>query len=65
MLIIEIKKGESIEIALKKFKTKFKKNKIAEQLRERMTFEKPSVKKRHAKKKAIYIQNIRNKEQQN
>lgn len=62
MLIIEIKKGESVEIALKKFKTKFKKNKIAEQLRERMTFEKPSVKKRNTKKKAIYVQKLRDQE---
>lgn len=62
MLIIEIKKGDSIENALKKFKIKFKKNKIVEQLRNRTAYEKPSVKKRNIKKKAIYIQKLRDQE---
>lgn len=56
MLIIEIKKGEGIDIALKRLKFKFKKTKITEQLRERMEYKKPSEKKRATKLKAIYKQ---------
>ncbi len=56
MLIIEIKKGENIETSLKRLKTKFKKTKVTEQLRENTFFEKKSVKKRESKKNAIYIQ---------
>jgi len=56
MLIIEIKKGENIETSLKRLKTKFKKTKVTEQLRENTFFEKKSVKKRGTKKNAIYIQ---------
>jgi len=56
MLIIEIKKGENIETSLKRLKTKFKKTKVTEQLRENTFFEKKSVKKRETKKNAIYIQ---------
>jgi len=56
MLIIEIKKGETIETSLKRFKNKFKKTKVTEQLRKNSHFEKKSVKKRGTKKNAIYIQ---------
>lgn len=62
MLIIEIKKGESIETSLKKFKTKFKKTKVAEQLRDRQAFEKTSVRKRNVKKKAMYVQKIKDQQ---
>jgi len=62
MLIVEVKKGESIDIALKRLKFKFKKTKITEQLRNRMAYEKPSIKKRQTKQKAIYIQKLRDKE---
>jgi len=62
MLIIEIKKGESIDVALKRLKNKFKRIKITEELRERKTFEKPSEVKRKEKKKAIYIQKLKNQE---
>lgn len=56
MLIIEIKKGENIETSLKRFKTKFKKTKVTEQLRKNTFFEKKSIKKRETKRNAIYIQ---------
>ena len=62
MLIVEVKKGESIDVALKKLKTKFKKTKVVEQLRDRMCYDKPSVKNREVKQKAIYIQKLRNQE---
>jgi len=56
MLIIEIRKGESIDIALKRLKFKFRKTKVTDQLKERLAYEKPSVKKRKVKLKAIYKQ---------
>jgi len=63
MLIIEIKKGENIDVALKRLKTKFKKTKVVEQLRDRMCYDKPSVQKREVKQKAIYIQKLKDQEE--
>jgi len=62
MLLIKIKKGENIDVALKRLKFKFKKTKVVEKLRANSAFEKPSEKKRKTKKKAIYIQKLRDKE---
>ena len=45
MLVIEIKNG-NVEGALKIYKKKVQSTKQIEQLRERQTYEKPSVKKR-------------------
>ena len=45
MLVIEIKNG-NVEGALKIYKKKIQSTKQIEQLRERQTYEKPSVKKR-------------------
>jgi len=58
MIIVPIKEGENIERALKKFKRKFEKTGIVRELRDRKTFEKPSVRKRDEKKKAIYVQKL-------
>ena len=65
MIIVEIRKGESIEVALKKLKYKFRRIKITEQLRENQYYDKPSVKKRATKQKAIYIQKLRDQEDNN
>lgn len=62
MLIIEVKKGESIDVALKRLKNKFKKTKVTEEIRNRMYFDKPSVKKREIKQKAIYKQKMNDQE---
>jgi small subunit ribosomal protein S21 len=43
MLIVQVKEGESIEKALKKFKKKFEKTGVVKELRERQKFTKPSV----------------------
>jgi small subunit ribosomal protein S21 len=43
MIIVPIKDGENIERALKKFKRKFEKTGVIRELRDRKTFEKPSV----------------------
>lgn len=59
MIKIEVNKGETIDKALKRLKRKFDQTGVVNELRERSAYEKPSVKKRHVKKKAIYIQKMR------
>ena len=63
MLKIEIKPGESIERALKRFKQKCNRTKLVQEMRERQQFIKPSVKRRQEVKKAVYIQNLKDKEE--
>ncbi len=58
MLIVQIKDGEPIEKALKKFKKKFEKTGVVKELRERQKFTKPSVIYREGKKKAIYVKKV-------
>ena len=43
MIIVQVKEGELIERALKKFKRKFEKTGIVKELRRRQAFQKPSV----------------------
>lgn len=62
MIVIPIKEGENIERALKKFKRKFEKTGVIKELRERQAYIKPSEKKRHVKKHAIYIQQLQREE---
>ena len=62
MLIVKQEKGENIERMLKRFKRKFDKTKVLKQLRDRQSFTKKSVRKREMKKKAIYIQTLKNME---
>ena len=64
MIIVQVKEGENIERALKKFKRKFEKTGAVREMRARKNFEKPSVKKRIAKQKAIYVQHLRLQEEQ-
>ncbi|MCR5519019.1 MAG: 30S ribosomal protein S21 [Bacteroidales bacterium] len=64
MIIVPVKDGENIERALKKFKRKFEKTGAVREMRARKTFEKPSVKKRLAMEKAIYVQKLRLEEDQ-
>ncbi|WP_222984962.1 30S ribosomal protein S21 [Flagellimonas meishanensis] len=54
MLRIEIKSGENIERALKRYKRKFRNTKRLEQIRENQEFTKKSEKKRITLKKAQY-----------
>jgi len=56
MIIIKVDKG--IEKALKMYKSKHRKIKQSEELRERKYFTKKSVKKRKQKIKAIYIEKM-------
>ncbi|QOR76312.1 MAG: 30S ribosomal protein S21 [Thermoflavifilum sp.] len=54
MLIIDAKECENIDKALKKYKKKFEKARILQQLRERQAYVKPSVKRRNEIQRAIY-----------
>ncbi len=64
MIIVQVKEGENIDKALKKFKRKFEKTGAIRELRARKQFEKPSVKRRTEKMKAIYVQHLRLEEEQ-
>jgi small subunit ribosomal protein S21 len=58
MLIIDSKDCENIDKALKKYKKKYEKSRILNQLRERQSFTKPSVKRRTEVLKAVYRQQL-------
>lgn len=64
MIIVPIKEGENIERALKRFKRKFEKTGAIRELRARKNFEKPSVRKRIQKQKAIYVQHLQLEDEQ-
>ena len=63
MIIVPVKDGENIERALKKFKRKFEKTGIVKELRARQQYDKPSVIKRLEMEHAIYVQQLRDKEE--
>ena len=63
MIVVPVKEGENIEKALKKFKRKFEKTGIVKELRSRQQFDKPSVVKRLAKERAIYVQKMQRVEE--
>ncbi|MFA7115631.1 MAG: 30S ribosomal protein S21 [Bacteroidales bacterium] len=63
MIIVPVKEGENIERALKKFKRKFERTGTVREIRARKTYDKPSVRKRQQKIKAIYVQQLKNKEE--
>ncbi len=54
MLIIDVKDGESIDRALKKYKRKFERSGVLKELRKRKHFTKPSVERRTEVLKAQY-----------
>ena len=56
MLIIDVKDGESIDRALKKYKRKFDRSGVLKEVRKRKHFTKPSVKRRNEVLKAAYKQ---------
>ena len=62
MIIVQVKEGENIERALKKFKRKFEKTGVTKELRARQAFAKPSVLNRRKMMKAIYVQKLRSVE---
>ena len=62
MIIVQVKEGENIERALKKFKRKFEKTGVVKELRNRQAFEKPSVTNRKKMMKAVYVQQMHQNE---
>ena len=63
MLIIEVKNGETIDKALRRYKRKSRDTKVIKELRSRKQFTKPSVKRRVERLKAIYkLQKVRSAE---
>lgn len=60
MLIIDSKDCENIDKALKKYKKKYEKSRVLNQLRERQSFTKPSVRRRTQVLKAVYKQQMAN-----
>jgi small subunit ribosomal protein S21 len=58
MLIVQVKEGEALEKALKKFKKKFEKTGVVKELRERQKFTKPSIRRRETVIRAAYRQKL-------
>lgn len=65
MIIIKKNEKDSIDRMLKRFKYKLKRTKLIRQIRDGREFEKPSMKKRKEKLKAIHIQKLRDNERNN
>ena len=63
MIVVQVKEGENIEKALKKFKRKFEKTGVVKELRARQQFDKPSVVKRLQREHAVYVQRMRDAEE--
>ena len=63
MIIVPVKEGENIERSLKKFKRNFEKTGVVKELRTRQQFNKPSVLKRLKMEHAIYVQKLRQSEE--
>jgi small subunit ribosomal protein S21 len=64
MIVVTIKEGENVDRKLKKLKRKFEKIGVVRELRRRQKFTKKSVLVREQKKKAIYVQKLREKEEE-
>ena len=63
MLITEIKNGESIDQALKRFKRKFQQTQTLKELRNRRDFTKPSIIKRAERLKAVFLEQKKRREE--
>jgi small subunit ribosomal protein S21 len=63
MIIIDVKDGENIDKALKRYKRKSQNIGIIKELRQRREFTKPSVKRRNEVLKAAYKEKIRSTQQ--
>lgn len=62
MIVVQVKEGEAIERALKRYKRKFDRTGTMRQLRSRQQFDKPSVIRRAEVLKAAYVQKLRDNE---
>ena len=59
MIIIELKDGESIDRALKRYKRKHRQIGVSKEIRRRKHFTKPSVQRRNEILKARYSEKLR------
>ncbi|MCB9267394.1 MAG: 30S ribosomal protein S21 [Lewinellaceae bacterium] len=59
MLIIEVKEGENIDRALKRYKRKFQNTGLIKELRKRREYAKPSVRRRNEILKAAFKEKMR------
>lgn len=62
MLIIQVKEGENIDRAIKRYRKKHRNVKLLRELRDRKQYRKPSVHKREQLIKAKYIEQLKMKE---
>ena len=65
MIIINKESGDSIDKMLKRYKRKSIQYKVIDELKERKTFTKPSVKRREEVKDAIFRQKVRSDKEKN
>jgi small subunit ribosomal protein S21 len=56
MLIIDVREGENIDRALKRYKRKFIRTGVIKELRQRRDYTKPSIQRRAERLKAAYRQ---------
>ncbi len=63
MIKIEIKEGENIDRALKRYKRKHRNVQLMQNIRENEFFTKKSVKRRQVIQKASYIQKLKDAEE--
>ncbi len=63
MFIVQLKEGENIERALKKFKRKYERTGVVKELRRRQAYIKPSVARRKQKQRAVYVQQLKQEEE--
>lgn len=62
MIVVQVKEGENIERALRRFKRKYERTGIVKELRRRQAFVKPSVKNRKDRQHAVYVQRLQENE---
>ena len=60
--MIDVSSLDSLDRALKQFKKRMERSRIINELRERKHFVKPSIKRRQQRLKAIYRQQMQDKE---
>jgi small subunit ribosomal protein S21 len=65
MIIINKESGDSIDKMLKRYKRKSQQYKVIDELKDRKTFTKPSVKKRDIVKNAIFRQKVQSDREKN
>ena len=59
MLVIQVKEGENIERALKKYKKKFERTGVLKELRTRKEYTKKSIVRRQQVIKAEYVEKLK------